>query len=207
MIWKAVWTQNSLLLMTFHCLIYCQYPQQFWEYKSKSWSRKTSHVKFNCSYVMKNLCATFSLLVSIFWWQVVDGGAAVKSGRIKVCVSVTPEPNLDSVRKKYQDSNIHYMPGNLMWIVSIYESMQSSSSSVPSSLSSSIFYFMVDCHMKSCSIVLFSVAIVFLVCALEYHHFYHSMAHLSLGGFEDSIMAALHIVVCRNMWTVYKMRH
>ena len=138
--------------------------------------------------VMKNICAMLSLLVSILWWQVVDGGAAVKSGRIKVCVSVTPEPNLDSVRKKYQDSNVHYMPGNLMWIISSYESMQSSSSScssssssVPSSLSSSIFHFMMDCHMTSCSSVLFSVAIVFLVCVLEYHHFYHSMAHLSLA--------------------------
>jgi len=149
--------------------------------KSKSWSRKTLHVKFDSSYVMKNLYAMFSLLVFALWWQVVDGGAAVKSGRVKVCVSVTPEPNLDSVRKKYQDCNIHYMPGNLMWIVSSCESMQSSSSSIPSSLSLSIFYFMNDCHMTSCSIVLFSVAIVFLVCVLEYHHFCHSIANLSLA--------------------------
>ena len=32
--------------------------------KNKSWSRKTLHVKFDCSYVMKNLCAMFSLLAS-----------------------------------------------------------------------------------------------------------------------------------------------
>jgi len=38
-----------------------------------------------------------------------------------------------------------------------------------------------DCRMTSCSIVLFSVATVFLVCVLGYHHFCHSMAHLSLA--------------------------
>lgn len=146
--------------------------------KRKSWSRKTLHVKFDCNYVMKNLCVMFWLLVSILWWQVVDGGAAIKSGRVKVCVSVTPEPNLDSVQKKFQDCNIHYMTGKLMWIVSSYQSMHSSSSSA-SCLSSSIFYFMMDCHLASCSILLFSVAIVFLACVLEYHHSCHSMADLS----------------------------
>jgi len=45
---------------------------------------------------------------------VVDGGTSVKSGRVKVSMSVTPEPNLDSVRKKYQDSNMYYMPGELV---------------------------------------------------------------------------------------------
>lgn len=150
--------------------------------KRKSWSRQTLHVKFDCSYVMKNLCAMFSLLVSILWWQVVDGGAAVKSGRVKVCMSVTPEPNLDSVLKEYRDCNIHYMPGKLMWIVSSYQSVQSSTSSSSASSSlSSIFYFMMDCHLTSCSIVLCSVAVVFLVCILEYHHSCHSMAHLSLA--------------------------
>ncbi|PNF32574.1 5'-3' exoribonuclease 1 [Cryptotermes secundus] len=43
--------------------------------------------------------------------EVVDGSTSVKSGRVKVSMSVTTEPNLDSVRRKYHDSNIHYMPG------------------------------------------------------------------------------------------------
>ncbi|XP_021920765.1 5'-3' exoribonuclease 1 isoform X2 [Zootermopsis nevadensis] len=46
--------------------------------------------------------------------EVIDGGTSVKSGRVKVSMSVTPEPNLDRVRKKHQDSNIYcYMPGNV----------------------------------------------------------------------------------------------
>ena len=182
MIWKAVWTQNSLMHMTSHSFIYWQYPAAILRVqKSKIRSRKNLRVKFDCSYVIKNLCAMFSLLVSVLWWQVMDSDEAVKRGRVKLCMSVTPEPNLDSVRKKYQDCNIHYMPGKLKWIVSSYESMQFSSSSAPSSLSSSIFYCMLACHMTSCSIVLFSMAVVFLVCVLEYHHFCHSMAHLSLA--------------------------
>jgi hypothetical protein len=48
---------------------------------------------------------------------VVDGGTSVKNGRVKVSMSVTTEPSLDGVRKKYQDSNIHYMPGKLEFAV------------------------------------------------------------------------------------------
>lgn len=170
--------------------------------KNNSWSRKTLHVKLDCSFVMMNLCAMFSLLVSILWWQVVDGGTAVRSGRVKVCVSVTPEPNLDSVRKKYQDSNIHYMPGKFMWIVSSYQSMQSSSSASSSLLSS--FFLLYDGLsfdiMLHCS--LFCGSFLSSMCSWVSSFLpLHGRSFFGLGGFEDS-MAALHIVVC-NMCEQY----
>ncbi|PSN30434.1 5'-3' exoribonuclease 1, partial [Blattella germanica] len=45
--------------------------------------------------------------------EVVDGGNLVKSGRVKVNMSVTPEPNLDGLRKQHHDTIVQYMPGNV----------------------------------------------------------------------------------------------
>ncbi|KAJ9598748.1 hypothetical protein L9F63_026718, partial [Diploptera punctata] len=45
--------------------------------------------------------------------EVVDGGNTVKSGRVKVSMSVTPEPDLEGIRKQHQDNLVQYMPGNV----------------------------------------------------------------------------------------------
>ena len=41
----------------------------------------------------------------------VDGGATVKNGRVKVSMSVTPEPDLETIRKQHQDTIVRYMTG------------------------------------------------------------------------------------------------
>ena len=46
----------------------------------------------------------------------VDGGNTVKSGRVKVSMSVTPEPHLEGIRKQHHDSIVQYMAGETMFV-------------------------------------------------------------------------------------------